>query len=252
MEQDGTGPTSPPNDDGHAPGVAHPSADASTTTSVASGKRSAADSSAEMDDRMTKVMRVEAPVKHGTKTKPEEKTSQFTKALIGRDGAPGILKPGKTPYPHQRKFVKRVISEDVRRMLMLHDPGTGKTFTFFLTVAAQHIITRGQRQKVIVSVPASCLTQWYNAVLETLSIPKSRILSTNRQDKLTKETLAKHDFIIVTKETIGRAWNSCHEWVQAHHRNEGGNWVSQWDRRPGVELHPVFTVKYTLFGIDEL
>lgn len=225
---------------------------AANPVSNAAGKRKVGNDEAVLDDRMTKVMHVEAPVAAGTKTNPEDKTSQFTKALIGREGAPGILKSGKMPYPHQRKFVKRVIAEDVRRMLMLHDPGTGKTFTFFLTVAAWHIMTRGQRQKVIVSVPASCLNQWYVALLEALSIPKSRVLATNRQDKLTNEALAKHDFIIVTKETIGRAFNSCHEWVQAHHRNERGNWESQWDRKPGVALHPIFTVEYTLFGIDEL
>ena len=56
----------------------------------------------------------------------------------------------------------------------------------------------------------------------------------------------------LTKETVGRAWSSCHEWVQAHHRNERNQWVSQWDRKPGVPLHPLFSAEYTLVGIDEL
>ena len=231
-------------------------------SSRAAGKRPAVEPPT-TDQQIAKAMRKEAPVKEGKKTNPEDRMSQFTEALIGKEHAPGILREraradgGKVgranmPYPHQRKFVKRMVNGDKRRLMMVHAPGTGKTFTFLLHVAARHITRRGKRQKVLISVPTSCLQQWNNAVLDTLDISPKRILVTNRASKLTKESIAKHDILIVTKETVGRAFSSCHEWVQAHHRNERNHWVSQWDRKPGVPLHPLFAAEYTLVGIDEL
>jgi len=215
------------------------------------------------EEHIANAMRKEAPVKEEKKTKPEDKMLQFTQALVGTQHSPGILrerarsdgrKVGRVnmPYPHQRKFVKRMINCNTRRMVMVHAPGTGKTFTFLLHAAARHITRRGKRQKILISVPTSCLQQWHNAVLDTLVISAKQVLVTNRAGKLTKESIAKHDVLIVTKETVGRAWSSCHEWVHAHHRNERNQWVSQWDRKPGVPLHPLFAAEYTLVGIDEL
>lgn len=188
---------------------------------------------------------------------------QFTQALIGCKDAPGILRERarsrdgtlgrlNKPYPHQFKFVKRMVTGKNRRMLMVHAPGTGKTFTFLLHVAARHITRRGKRQRVLISVPASCLQQWHSAVLDILNLPSKRVLATNRLNKLTEESISNHDVLIVTKETVGRAWSSCYEWVQAHHQNAQNHWVSQWDRKPGTSLHPLFTAQYTAVCIDEL
>ena len=248
-----------------SPEAGHRGADAdseSSLSSKAAGKRPVEPTTSDYD-QIAKAMRKEAPVKEGKKTKPEDKMSQFTQALVGNQHAPGILRErarsdgGKVgranmPYPHQRKFVKRMINGDTRRLMMVHAPGTGKTFTTLLHVAARHITRRGKRQKILISVPTSCLQQWHNAVLDTLDIAPKRIMVTNRAAKLTKEAIAKHDVLIVTKETVGRAWSSCHEWVVAHHRNERNHWVSQWDRKPGVSLHPLFAAEYTLVAIDEL
>jgi hypothetical protein len=184
--------------------------------------------------------------------KNTKNTTNFYNALLGTSTLPGLLKPGNVPFPHQRAFVKRVLPDAVNRMLMLHDPGTGKTFTFLLTVAAYFIIKNRKQIKILVSVPASCMMQWKNAVIESLKISENRIIVTNQLCKLTTNDIQRGIFIIVTKETVGRAWNQCYEWVQAHHCNESGNWISQWDRRPNTDLHPLLKTNFDFFCIDEL
>jgi hypothetical protein len=236
-------------------GTAHVGAGSSSD-----GKRKADE---DADAKLAKAMRKEAPMRPGQMSAPEEKTTRFTNALTGKSGGPGILRehtrsekgkagrPNK-PYPHQRKCVKYMLPDEQNRTLMVHDPGTGKTFTFLLLVAAKHVIRRGARQKILVSAPASCLKQWTNAVLDTLHVNPNRILTTNRMRSITAEALDKHDFIIVTRDVLGRAWSSCYKWVHAHHRNERGNWVSEWDRIAGTQLHPLFTTKFSVFGVDEV
>ena len=186
----------------------------------------------------------------------EERTTIFVRALVGKAEAPGILRKTskKTPCTHQRKAVKFMLPEQQTRSILVHDPGLGKTYTVLLLIAAIHAIYRGSKRdlKYFISVPASCIEQWFRAVVEDLNIPTKLILHTNRLCQLTKENIARHAIIIVSRDTVGRAFSSCYEYVTAHHLNENNKWCSQWDRIPNTELHPIFQTRFSLFAIDEL
>jgi superfamily II DNA or RNA helicase len=209
------------------------------------------------------LVRHEVAIQPGQMSVTEDKTTKFTNALTGvYGGTTGILRdktrtingrggrPNK-PYAHQRKCAKRALPDDQKRMLICHDPGLGKTFTFLLIVAGMHTLKKGVRRKTLVSAPASVLEQWKTACLDTLRIPEKNILMTNKLDKITPASLAKHDMIIVSRDLIGRAFSKCHEWVSRHHQNERGNWMSQWDAKPGVVEHCIFSVVFDLVGYDE-
>lgn len=210
------------------------------------------------------LVRQEAAMKPGQMSVTEDKTTKFTNALTGKcGGVTGILRthtrsiggkggrPNK-PYAHQRKCAKRALPDDQKRMLICHDPGLGKTFTFLLIVAGMHTLKKGVRRKTLVSAPASVLEQWKAACLDTLRIPDKNILMTNKLDKITPQSLAKHDIIIVSRDLIGRAYSKCHEWVTRHHQNDRGNWLSQWDAKPGVPEHCLFRIAFDLVGFDEV
>ena len=66
-------------------------------------------------------------------------------------------------------------------MLICHDPGLGKTFTFLLVVAGMHTIMKGACRKTLISAPASVLEQWKTACLDTLRIPANNIMMTNKK-----------------------------------------------------------------------
>ena len=191
-------------------------------------------------------------------TDAEVRVKRFANALIGTQSAPGILRAStrkgrpNRPYPHQRSTVKSMMSDEKSRCVMVHDPGTGKTFTSLLLVATKYVIRHGTRQKVLVPVPTSCLEQWYQSTLDTLRVSPKRILCTNQMALITTETIANSDIIIVSREIVGRAFSSCHEWVEAHHRTERGHWVSQWDRIAGVTMHPLLEARFSIVFIDEL
>lgn len=240
--------------------------------SPAPGKRAVSAAALDAEEQARKVrkslVQPEPALKPGQMSTTESKTTKFTNALTGNceftdgDGNPvkvlGILRARRRdkrpncPYAHQRKCCKRALPDNQPRMLICHDPGTGKTFTFGLIVAAMHTLSKGARRKTLVSAPASCLEQWKEAVLDMLRIPESRILMTNKLSKITAASLAEHDFIIVSRDLIGRAYSQCHEWISHHHQNERGNWLSQWDVKRGVKMHPLFAVAFNLFGIDEI
>lgn len=192
------------------------------------------------------------------------RTQKFVNALTGTcEGVKGILRkrtlndvmgPGRLnwPFSHQRKCAKRALPDEQRRMLICHDPGTGKTFTFLLIVAALHTLKGGVRRKTLVSAPSSCLMQWKNAVLDTLKVREGLILMTNKLADLTADAIDAADIVIVSRDVVGRAFSTCHEWVTRHHQNERGNWMSQWDRTPGTQLHPLLDVAFDLVGVDEV
>ena len=185
---------------------------------------------------------------------------KFMDALVGTVDNPGILRKKRKsgtehiPIEHQRRATKWILPMERTRSLLVHDPGLGKTYTLFLIISAMYVVHRGTKSELtfLVSVPASCLEQWFREATETLCIPPKKILRTNRLCQLTKETIASHTLIIVSRDTIGRAFSSCYEWVQAHHLNNQNKWVSQWDRIPNTPLHPLLETKFTVFGIDEL
>ena len=196
----------------------------------------------------------------------EERTTKFTVALTGVCNVNGTDVTGllrkrmrgcdgsreNRPYDHQRKCAKRAIHPSQNKMIMCHDPGTGKTFTFLLIVAGMHTLSGGVKSKTMVSAPASCLQQWKNACLNTLRIPESRILMTNKANQVTAKSLKEHDFFIFSRDLIGRIFSSCYEYVQRHHQNDNGNWLSQWDHKPHVATHPLLTMEFDLVGIDEV
>ena len=155
------------------------------------------------------------------------------------------------PYDHQRKCAKRALPNEQKWMLMCHDPGTGKTFTFMLIVAAMHTSSGGKQRKTMVSAPASCLPQWKSAFLNTLRIPESRILMVTQMKQLNVKSLREHDVFILSRNMIGHIFSSCYEWVTQHHQNERGNWLSQWDHKPHVPTHPLLLQHFDLIGIDE-
>lgn len=188
---------------------------------------------------------------NSTASKEEEsrKTQGFVNALTGTTaGVKGILRvhtredSGRrpnVPYPHQRRCAKRAIAPSTKRLLMCHDAGLGKTFTFLISVAGIHTLKGSGWPKVLLSVPASCLSQWHAAILDTLRLPSSRLLVTNRESSLTASAMRRCDVIVVSRDVISRAFRKTHE------RCQGG-----WSSSTGA--HPLFDNDYDVFGIDEV
>ena len=203
--------------------------------------------------------RQEASVDRAQMSAIEARTAEFTNALTGVcGGVTGILRPRtkagrlNTPYTHQRKCAARALPDKRRHMLICHDPGLGKTFTFLLVVAAMHTIMKGARRKTLISAPASVLEQWKTACLDTLRIPSNNIMMTNKLEKITPESLAGNDILIVSRDLIGRAYSMCHEWVTCSHQNDHGSWLSQWEAKAGVPLHCLFKIKFDIVAFDEV
>lgn len=206
----------------------------------------------------------EAAMQEGQISAPECRTTRFTNALTGvTGGVQGILrkktrarkgKDGRAfrPYAHQRKCVKRALPAKETRMLVCHDPGLGKTMTFLLMVAAMHTLQRGRRRKILLSCPKACVEQHYNAVRDTLLIPKDKIFVSTELKSFTQEAIDEHDFIITTKDLIGNAFGKCHRWETKHHQNARGNWCSAFAAIPGVPLHPLLKTKFDMVCIDEV
>lgn len=204
-----------------------------------------------------------------TEDDDEEKLKRFVGALVGTTEAPGILKPKKRPCKHQREAVKRMLKDEATRTLLVHDPGLGKTYTVLLLMAAMHAVHKGSKRelKFFISVPTSCLVQWYRAVLEDLNVSHRLIMSTNRLCDLTEENIAKNVIIIVSRDTVGRAYKTCYEYVGRNQADQpqadqlqgdqpqcdkeekrGTGWFPIKD----AKVHPLFTANFSLFAIDEL
>ena len=188
-----------------------------------------------------------------------EKTQQFVNALCGvTGGIPGMLRvrPRKRkhdvlegehwPFPHQRKCAKRLLSDKNLRMLVCHDAGMGKTFTFLLAVAGIHRLRDGRRPRVLVTAPASCLVQWKAAVLDCLRISERRVLVCNQLAILTRDVIKSHDFIIVSRDIVGRAFGALFEPVQA-----GPGSRRTWQQRPDVPPLPLLEAEFDILGVDE-
>ena len=244
-----------------------------------SGKRPLSSSEMEKDtEEARKIQRVELDEDERKKLK-EDKTSnmaRFQRALMGKvkiensQGetvvVQGILRENTRkenghqaiiPFEHQKTVCKRALQKTVPRLLVCHDPGLGKTFSFLLMVAGMHVKDCGKARKTLISAPASCLDQWLRACLDCLRIPEERILITNQLTKLTSKNIRKHDILIISRDTLRRAFLECHEWVPKHHLSESRHWMSQWDRKrvsidgPKVPMHPIFC-PIDMFCIDEV
>lgn len=216
-------------------------------------------------DKMRKLDRGdERPMTPEEQAEDDVKNQAYVDTLTGTtEGVVGIMRTrtrrkldreGRRnwPYRHQRKCAKRMHSEQQKRLLVCHDPGTGKTFTFLLAMCGLHTLGGGRRRKTLVTAPASCIVQWQGAMLDTLRIPEGRILATNQQKKLTAKAIAEHDVIITSRNLVGLVYQKSHQWVKQHHQNERGNWCSAWDAIPGKEHHPLLTTSFDMMCIDEV
>lgn len=198
------------------------------------------------------------------KEEDEAKTTRFMDALTGVTlGVKGILRrhtrkagisksrPNR-PHKHQRQVVKRMIGVKTGKIIINHSAGLGKTFSFLLYVAARYTLDRGKMPKVLITAPTSCLKQWHDAVLDTLRINPDRVLRTTKRSDMTTENVEEHDIIITSRDMVGSAARESFTWVTQHHQNERGNWISAWDRRHGVPLHPIFAAAFDIVGYDEV
>lgn len=204
----------------------------------------------------------------GASTSEDEKTKQFVAALSGvTDGVTGMLRlrarkrrgsdeEGRVhwPFPHQRKCAKRLIAEQNTRMLVCHDAGMGKTFSFLLAVAGIHTLGDGRRPRVLVTAPASCLLQWKAAVLDSLRISERRIMMCNKLVQLTSHAMRNHDFFIVSRDTVGRAFSALFEWGYEDgepSEHSSGRARRAWVRRPGAAVPALLESQFDILGVDE-
>lgn len=190
----------------------------------------------------------------------DKKTRDFVEALSGvTEGVTGMLRvrarkrrrDGKEekkhwPFPHQRKCAKRLVAKKNPRMLVCHDAGMGKTFTFLLAVAGLHTLGDGRRPRVLVTAPASCLVQWKAAVLDCLRISERRVLVCNTLAVLTREAMRNHDFFILSRDTVGRAFSALYEW-----RLSDDGLRRAWVRREGLAACPILEAEFDILGVDE-
>lgn len=192
-------------------------------------------------------------------------TDEYFDTITGQtNGVTGVMrvrarkcfaKKGKRnrPYCHQRIVAKRGAADECRRLIVCHDPGTGKTFSFMLMLATRHVLDAGKRMQVMVSAPKGLLRQWKNSFLDSLRIPEERIhIVTNAKDMTTKADFEKYDVLLVSRNLLGTIYEKSHQWVKQHHQNERGAWISAWDRIPGTEEHLLLTHKFDFFGQDEV
>ena len=212
-----------------------------------------------------------------------QKTVRFMLAMTAGCEVDDPLKPGEkvfvkgmmrkrrrlgggewVPYKEQRVAAKLALHRD--RLLLVHDAGLGKTYTAWLVAGGIWLKDGGRPEgnvftKFFVSCPTACIEQWKNTVLDATKIPEldktkvphqQVVLATNKLDKITAHSLAAARVVIVSKDLIRRAYQTCHERVAQHHQNERGNWCAGWSRKEGTPMHPLFLAGPRLFIIDEV
>ena len=202
--------------------------------------------------------------KAGGVSSRETKASRYTRRLqeglnpTGDCHIPGIMAvhgvKGELllPYEHQRQACSMACVKDMHTLLLAHDAGTGKTATFFQIFAAMELCVGGGAT-AIVTVPPSTLAQWEQTAHDWLNLPDKRggIVVTNKADRLTKPVLERIRVLVISRHLLAKVYKSCWEWVKEHHQTARGHWVGAWVQKPGVPIHPLFTKKWTLLGVDE-
>jgi hypothetical protein len=183
----------------------------------------------------------------------------FVKGMMSKYRGPnlgdGRGKDPWVPHQHQRTAAKLALHRD--RLLLVHDAGLGKTYTAMLVAGGIWLKQGGKKDgnvhtKFVVSCPTACIDQWKAAVLDATKIPEDRVLATNKLDKITARSLAAARVVIVSKDLVRRAYQTCHERTAQHHQNERGNWCAGWTRREGSRMHPLFGIEPQLLIIDEV
>ena len=156
-----------------------------------------------------------------------------------------------SPYYHQLRASSKIFNH--AWALLAHAPGLGKTVTAYLSAAG--IACRdGDNLRILITAPLSTLEQWYDTAQDWLT-PQfaSRVRIVRSQAELTKRSLARPQIIVCTHELLVCARQKCYYW-EPHdridprfHRHVGG-----WRRTPRTALHPLFTVAFDLFVMDEV
>lgn len=193
----------------------------------------------------------------------DQKIERFFEALTGkqygihgplrrtRQSTGGVAGRLNKPYMHQRVCVRRALFGAERRRIVAHDAGLGKTFTSLLFVATKQLTKKNAVQKTLISVPASCIHQWHDEVVNTLTVRPATVLATSCLAKITYDAIKEHNVIIVSKDVIGKAFCGCFTWVRRDQLEEYGVTKSDWARRHGTELHPLFEAAFSVFVVDE-
>lgn len=214
-------------------------------------------------DQTTDLIRKEREKAGGVSSR-ETKASRYTRRLqegldpTGNCHIPGIMAvrgvKGELllPYEHQRQACSMACVKDMQALLLAHDAGTGKTATFFQILAAMELCVGGGATAII-TVPPATLAQWEQTAHDWLNLPDKRggIVVTNKADRLTDQVLQRVRVLIISRHLLAKVYKSCWEWVKEHHQTARGHWVGAWVQKPGVSIHPLFTKKWTVLGVDE-
>jgi hypothetical protein len=149
------------------------------------------------------------------------------------------------PFAHQLVGVQMVADTlESQAVVLLWDPGTGKSAAIPMIVSCQRLLLRNARvPKTILIVPKTTLDQWEDTLDDWLELRADAILVTNVGKKLTHASIARHSIVVTTPTTVYNAWKTCYEKVTQHRQvqtAQGPRWVSGYQRREGTPLHPLF------------
>ena len=176
----------------------------------------------------------------GAQPRPRPADKKFVNALsIGTSNFAGLLRPTNldgvlnTPYRHQMRAVRKIASRFTQFFVLNHAPGLGKTATALMAYAAECAMHE-RKCKVVISVPASCLDQWYASVLDWLNVHRSEVIVTNKLAQLTPEAMRDASVLILSKDLVANAFSSCFSYYTQHHTTvsppHGPKWRAAWDR----------------------
>ena len=108
--------------------------------------------------------------------------------------------------------------------------------------------------RTIVVVPANTLDQWEDALHDFVRLPETEWIVTNVGKKLTHEVLDRTSIVVTTPGIVYQsAWRSCFHKKQQHHQIQtvaGLRWVSDYARKEGTALHPLFGTTDAATGRD--
>lgn len=195
----------------------------------------------------------------------EDKASRYTRRLqeglnpTGECHIPGILAETDVageallPYEHQRQACSMACVKGTEYVVLAHDAGTGKTATFFQIMAAMELCIGGGATAII-TAPLPTLPQWESTAHDWLNLPNKHeaILCTNKAERITKSMLEKVRVLIITRHVLARIFKTDWEYSKEHHKNDRGNWVGAWQiKYDRLSIHPLFTKRWTLLGVDE-
>lgn len=130
--------------------------------------------------------------------------------------------------------------------------GMGKTAGVLLTICLK-ALALGHTPRCIIVAPASVLDQWEDALHAWLRLPPGSWIVTNVGKKLTNEQLDETPIVVTTPGIVYRAWKLAFHKKDHHHQvetNAGMRWVSDYARREGTALHPLFGHTDPTTGVD--